>query len=505
MKPNRFKKKPVASRRLIIVAMFAGLVMLNPGCEQFDFFNNSDFVSSGSSDGDIARVVIGRGYDISERFAYSENIKSSVLDFTKLTTDKKVIKDGNISQTEVTVKEGNTISEYQMSFDYAHTGSAGLDGLFSAEVGYNFGYDRAKRSDYSYATVSSYTSKYGIYVDGRKNPSTLSDYVSNQFLSDAESMDMDKLIDTYGTHIIVGGIWGASLDFSMSAQRKSVSNTYSFGAFVSAEATIEGISLGGSTEISSEFSNYYESSTKKFTINAKGGNSEHALSIITASTPEGRDNAYAAWVQTIDGNPSFCNYYEGGLVPIYDFIEDEDTKSMLKTGIEEYLDSRGIESVELIEKVIVKNFEIKDFCQNVGQGDSNVDCDGNGTINTEVNFIVDVDMNNDLTLSVTMKVHEMKGDYTKLEGTKEQRMYTNENINSIDLQKTEFGFNLDIPFDLDNNAYYPVSMFPEFVVQEFVLPSWLKNVMICVDGNTKDDTHVIGVKGTLNVPVIILP
>lgn len=483
---------PVLVASLLTTPLFTGC----------DLFNADDFISLGSNDANIAKVVVGRGYDISGRFAYSEEIKEPVLDFTQLVTDQKIVKDGNISQTEVVVKEGNTISEYQFSFDYAHTGTAGVEGLFSAEVGYNFGYDRAKRTDYSYATVSSSTHKYGMYIDGRKTPSGLAGYATSQFLSDAASLNINEFIEKYGTHVIVGGIWGASLDFSMSAQRKSVSNTYSFGAFVKAEATIEGISLGGSTEISTEFSNYYEASTKKVTINAKGGNSEHALSIITAATPEGRDAAYAAWVGTIDENPAFCDYYEGGLVPVYTFIEDADLQATVQAGVEAYLESKGIDEIEIKETTIQTSFDLSSFCMNVGQGDADIDADGHGDILIEGTIEVEIDMNNDLALLVELKVHEKKGDYSKIEGSVEQRLYTNKHINSIELDKTKFGFSIQQRFNPDNGQYIPLD--PFLLAAGNALPKWLSQVMVCIDGRG-DDENIIGIKGTLRVPVTILP
>jgi hypothetical protein len=484
-----------------MVFSLSGIIMLTflGAC---DLFNTDDLISLGSNDANIAKVVVGRGYDISGRFAYSEEIKEPVLDFTQLVTDQKIVKDGNIAQTEVIVKEGNTISQYQVSFDYAHTGTAGVEGLFSAEVGYNFGYDRAKRSDYSYATVSSSTHKYGMYIDGRKSPSSLSGYATNQFLSDAASLNINEFVEKYGTHVIVGGIWGASLDFSMSAQRKSVSNTYSFGTFVKAEATIEGISLGGSTEISAEFSNYYEASTKKVTINAKGGNSEHALSIITAATPEGRDAAYAAWVGTINDNPAFCDYYEGGLVPVYAFIENADLQASVQAGVEAYLKSKGIDEIVLQETTIMESFDLSSFCMNVGQGDANIDADGKGDILIEGTIEIEIDMNNDLALLVELKVHEKKGDYTKIEGSIEKRLYTNKHINSIELAKPKFGFSIQQAFNPDNGQYIPLD--PFLLATGNTLPKWLSQVMVCIDGRGNDE-NIIGIKGNLIVPVTILP
>ncbi len=480
------------------------IAFLTFGCDK-DNLDDPNTVKEGTGDGNIAQAVIGRGYDISGRFAYSEDIKEAVLDFKKLSGEGKIIKDGNIAETVVQVIEGETIQEYQAGFNYARSTTAGIEGVFSAEVGLNFGYERAQSSGYSFATVSSFTYKYGMYVDGRLNPASLSAYASEQFLSDAVSMDIENFIKTYGTHVVVGGKWGASFSYSMCAQRISVSNQYSFSAFTKAEATISGINLGGSQEISAEFGTYYESSTKNITTKAKGGDSEYALSIAAAETAEGLDAAYTAWVSSIDENPAFCDYYQEGLVPIYEFIADESTKSKIKTGIENYLAEKGIESVLPEEKTITDNFQAVNFCHTMS-GDSEIDADGGGDIYVEITFTIGEQIGelngNNLELKINMKVYEMKGDYSKLEGTTTVTIVNNDPINSIELPNTVYTFNIQEAFNPDDGQYFDPNLF--IIDPNNKFPDWLNNVTICIDGSGGDEA-IIGVKGDVSIPVTVFP
>ena len=486
----------------ILIMVLLGFIIMS-GCEKNDP-ETTNLVKDGSVDADIARAVIGRGYDISGRFAYSEDIEEAVLDFSKLAGESQIIKDGNIASTEVDVAEGETVKEYQASFSYARTGSAGVEGLFSAETGVNFGYERAQMSGYSYATVSSFTYKYGMYVDGRKNPSSLTDFVSAQFLKDAESLSVEELIEIYGTHVIVGAKWGASFDYSMSAKRKSVSNEYSFGAFAKAEATIEGISLGGSQEIHTKFSDYYESSSKSIYTKAKGGNSEYALAIASASSGEARDNAYSSWIETIDQNPAFCDYYEGGLVPVYEFIADEDLKTKVESGVLAYMEENEIESLEPVEKTISSDFHVANFCiADPSAGDSEIDADGGGDIYVEVTLTIAQQLSsNNLELKIDMKVHEMKGDYSKLEGQTTATIVNNDPINSIELTNTTYTFSLQGKFDPDNGEYF--SVFAYLTLAGNLPPAWIDQnaLAICIDGKGGDE-DVIGIKGKVDIPVTV--
>ena len=151
---------------MIITFLIVGLLTLG-GCKKdkeeiIDIDPN--IIKEGTEYGDIAKAVLGRGYNICGHFADTEDIREAVLDFSKFSGENKIIRDANIAATDAKVYEGETFEEYELSINYARTASGGIDGLFSAETGMNFGYSRAQSSGYSYATVSIFTYKYGIYI-----------------------------------------------------------------------------------------------------------------------------------------------------------------------------------------------------------------------------------------------------------------------------------------------------------------------------------------------------
>ncbi len=484
------------NKKCFLIPIFFISVFL--GCEKKEDVP-STIIKPDTADGQIAKAVIGRGYDICGCFANSEYIKNAVFDFNSLTSDDKIIKDGNIASTTVKDIEGATISEYQAKFSYARSGSAGIEGLFSAEVGASIGYERSRMTGYSYATVSSFTYKYGIYIDGRKSPSGLVNYVSNDFLSNAETMTAEQFIESYGTHVIVGGKWGASFDFSMSAKRISTSNMYSFGAYTQAEANIQGFNIGGSQDISASFGNFYETNSKKTECNAKGGSTEYISAFRVAETPEARDAAYSSWVKTIDENPAFCDYYEGGLVPIYEFIHDETLKTKIKSYVDAYALENEIESLEPVEEYITSEFDLTDFCKADPNADGDIHTDGKGDIYVEVIFNIEEAFDNtqNLNLRINMKVHEKKGDYSKLEGESTATIVNNDQLNSIDLSNRTFSFNFQGPIAFSGKYFSPLLFQPDLQ-----FPSWLSDVQICVDG-AGDDEKNIGITGKVKIPVTV--
>ena len=118
----------------------------------------------------------------------------------------------------------------------------------------------------------------------------------------------------------------------------------------------------------------------------------------------------------------------------------------------------------------------------------------------EVNFVIEEQIgSNNLDLKIDMKVHEMKGDYSKIEGITNKTIVNNDPINSIELNNTSYTFSVQESFDPDNGEYFsPVP----FIDTNNQPPAWLTNLKICIDGSGGDE-EVIGVKGSVSIPVTI--
>lgn len=264
--------------------------------------------------------VLGKGYDITLHYAYSPDIKESVLDLNSLIKDNLVKRDLNLTSGTFESVEGSTIYEYQSHL--ASKVSVSVEGnylglgSFAAEVSKTFSEDKASKEEYAFATSSSRIIKDAYYIS-EKDPDKLINYVSNQFKEDALKLTPQDLVKKYGTHVMLGGILGARLDYHMSAQKKSLSSQLNIGAYAKAkaEATYKGVSAGGSieTEVDKQYGETYITSNVTTSTKVYGGKPEYAQSVQN-------ENDYNEWIESIEGREIWCDYYPESLIEIYEFI-----------------------------------------------------------------------------------------------------------------------------------------------------------------------------------------
>ncbi|PWJ43232.1 MAC/perforin domain-containing protein [Sediminitomix flava] len=370
-------------------------------CEE-DLIEDSNEVQSGTEDFKNAESVLGRGYDATLEFCNTTLAKEEVLNFTRLVNDGKIIKDTNIESSNILITEGNSIQDFQKGFEFSISGGVSNSikkGLFSGEAKRTFNLSKGAYNNYSYATYRQLTSKYGLYVDGRLTPSNLYSYVTDSFLQRVENTDFSsteetlKFINSYGTHVCVGGTWGGSLLYNMSAERKTSNTQVSLGQYAEFEATIKVIGVSGNQSLEASFEEYFESSTKTVEVNAIGGKSELAGVIGTNPTEEN----YYAWLETIGENPVLCNYYPGGLIPIWEFIEDSNTKSIIEDAISIYYESKGIETIEATKSSTkTHSFQIEgDQYFRENKGDNNMDTENGKNTGVKIDVELRMDAGND--------------------------------------------------------------------------------------------------------------
>jgi len=270
-----------------------------------------------------ARGVLGRGYDLTGSYAEPLEIKRQVLDLNRLINENRVERNYNIERSSFTTAAGTNISEYTNSLA-TQTGrniSGGVNAFifsssFSREASNRFGSERTNRNDYEFATRSSNIIKGAFYIDD----DNLTRYVNDSFINDINSMTPEQIISRYGTHVMLGALLGARLDYNMSVRRTRQTENISIENLVttSFEARFRGI--GGGTnhnqELQNRFGQMYDISTLRTDTKTFGGRSEFAQAIHNDPSP----HSYDAWINSIDGNEVWIGYYPDTLVPLYEFI-----------------------------------------------------------------------------------------------------------------------------------------------------------------------------------------
>jgi len=296
-----------------------------------------------------AALVLGRGYDVTGRYAYSPEIKSAVLNFTRLTADNMVKKNPNLQQATFHTYSGSEAAEYtnKLATDtkLSIKGEAGEKKLltissFQGELSTRYSSERYKKDAYSFATATSRITKDAYFIENRQDPSKLYKYVSSKFLSDLETKTPEEIIKFYGTHVMLGGIWGARLDYHFSAKKKieaySRDSHESFSA--KAETSLFGLTsltVSDSTTIDRAYKENFESDTEEKYTNAYGGKPEYAQAIHTKQD-------YDKWVESIEDNQIWSDYYPESLVPIYELIENPANRNKIMEAYNNYLNGKEI-------------------------------------------------------------------------------------------------------------------------------------------------------------------
>jgi len=286
------------------------------------------------------KTVLGYGYDITGNYAYSPDIKPAILDLDKLLEAKRVKEDPNLRYGEFETISGKDINEYMRNITakVSYKDNANIYNVvsFSNEVGVNFGTELTKKAEYAFATS---TSRFvtGAYNIGNK--SGLDAYFTQEFANDAGTMSPDQLIKKYGTHVMLGAVLGARVDYHLSVKKTEQNNITNLGAYVKqrAEVTYKGVTAGASTtgEVDTKFAQYFETDITEYKTKVFGGKVQYGQSI-----NDKKD--YDKWIESIAGNEIWIDYYPNSLIPLSDFVTDKSRSDALAQAIVNYCSGKEI-------------------------------------------------------------------------------------------------------------------------------------------------------------------
>lgn len=303
------------------------------------FFISCAQVEEPADDDDIPDIEgidsLGMGYDIFDTYADRTKVKGAILNISAI-NKAGLLNNSKIENSHYKSISGTDISTYSSSLMQSCNISGGYRG-FSGAIRESFSQSRYSSTEYSFATVNIYVHKYGLYITDRNIADSLKPYLNTTFrnrLNDAD-FNIQTLFQTYGTHCMTGVIVGARLDYNVSAKTSDISGSKSISVY--AEASYRNLlmnaSVSGSGVTDTEFSTYKSSEEKK--LKAYGGSSEYAVSIATKGD-------YDAWLETINDNPVFCDYYENSLMPIWEFCDDATRKAAIEDAFLTWADDRQI-------------------------------------------------------------------------------------------------------------------------------------------------------------------
>lgn len=299
-----------------------------------------DVNESDNNKGTYLNSGIGKGVDVVTAKNYNDYIKgTSVLDKSFLKNDKLFVKDENDKATQIKsssshlisdfVNENSIVTDIQLSSkSKVKTMYANIDiGLHSSAT-----FNYADYSDKYYYSLDSYIERYSLYIDDYAMKNQYSAMFSNDYNNALKTLYENQneeaflsFFKTYGTHLIVSGVYGGRLN----AYYSIVTNSASIDSSVSAQLKLAvegGISAVNNTAVKTDISASIHEILKTseveiaFYASACGGDT------FTSTTIDGLNDHYANWAKSFnesDYTPVLINYTSDGLVGLWDILPTE--------------------------------------------------------------------------------------------------------------------------------------------------------------------------------------
>jgi hypothetical protein len=288
--------------------------------------------------------VLGWGYDLTKEYARLTGGRGyQVLDSKKLDQEGRILREQPNSLT-ITATSGSDFSEYVTNLSNSVTASvSGGYGpaSFSGEAGQDERKARAQSSLYAFSTIRARAETDRFTING--NAATLQSYLTSEFTNAVANETPARLIELYGTHVMLGGVWGGKVEYQYTFMKKTdvtaadVSNM----AKISAEASFGAakLGLGLSTEQKTSTQSKFETQNTTISYIGEGGNIGDSYQ---GFANEGNLTAWANSLNT--NNASWIDFYPNQLylLPLDDFIADAAKKAAVKSAISSYFALRKV-------------------------------------------------------------------------------------------------------------------------------------------------------------------
>ena len=302
--------------------------------------SSDDINESDNNKGTYLNSGIGKGVDVVTAKNYNDYIKgTSVLDKSFLKNDKLFVKNENDKATQIKsssshlisdfVNENSVVTDIQLSSkSKVKTMYANIDiGLHSSAT-----FNYADYSDKYYYSLDSYIERYSLYIDDYAMKNQYSAMFSNDYNNALKTLYENQneeaflsFFKTYGTHLIVSGVYGGRLN----AYYSIVTNSASIDSSVSAQLKLAvegGISAVNNTAVKTDMSASIHEILKTSEVETAFYASACGGDTFTSTTIDGLNDHYANWAKSFNESnytPVLISYANDGLVGLWDILPTE--------------------------------------------------------------------------------------------------------------------------------------------------------------------------------------
>ncbi len=507
------------SRRILVVLVIVAGSTVMMGCENIlsgennaGSENNSGVGNGGSSDLLGGSDTIGRGYDFFSDYARPSEVKDSrILNLEALSGDdlveRRVIDEG---ATEVI--SGESVDEYLTAMSGDVTVEGGYKG-FTGSVSASFSQESYQGFGRSFATVRSVVQKEKIFIDSSYtvNPEELKPYLEARFRDQINDPDISpaEIFQAYGTHVITSIFTGGRVEYNATARSSEIVTSRDFGAVARAGFDVKFLSVDADTAFSSSDEQRTFESYSDVTVNVYPAG-QSSIDIAT-------EQDYEEWQDAVGASEDnlLAAFDDDGLVGVWNFADDQSRRDELIAGFEEWgrtaEENLGLATFE--ESTFTVDFKAYGGWERVGGGDNEMDIDspalGFGGDEVPVTAAVrfEVPQDNELVLLLDFEVVEDGGNGTHFRGRNRRisKTYTgpgtlvgiNGNPSCSFRDEATGGDGRSGTFPADQCDLATTSIPGPLGPIEVGTIDWT------ADADGPNDHLVVGIGGTLNVPVVV--
>ena len=279
---------------------------------------------------------VGFSYDIKGEWASPNSVKVEIFNTDSLI--KSGILATGVPQMELSdyTITGSTISEVSNKL-CIKASVEGSYGAFQAEANASFDMETSESSTYEYASTYFDIQLYRASLS--KSPQSLIfDYMTDDAYNAINGLPVKtkrgmrnlygntregfkKLIDDFGTHVIVEAGLGGRLRRSMQVNTSEITSSYDVKAF--AKAGYDGV-CKAEASVDEHFKQSYKENAKaiKTSMSVLGGDKDLALDLVADGGFTSKN--YTAWRKSVqDTAMTIVNFSSKSLVPLYELVDRE--------------------------------------------------------------------------------------------------------------------------------------------------------------------------------------
>lgn len=281
--------------------------------------------------------MLGYGYDATGKYAHPAWVRAKIFDVDKY----KAKNDGGVSMFKTSSSSGEInfsgtkeesikrlaalggFSETE-STTYKNLFRATFDGIFSGDTSF-------PNIDYYYVGGSSnFTAYLGRFIYNQK---TVSQYLTDEFKFDVETLSADKVIEKYGTHLLREVYLGRRIDYVYRANSSDMNILLSWANYN--EYYYFKIPNSGVIISTPEVSNPDKENLYIQVVDDINPNPNTWMFDITNYQAE--PITFNGWNNVTNENVTLINFSDKALIPIYEIIEDSTKKEEIRQAYEKYL------------------------------------------------------------------------------------------------------------------------------------------------------------------------